>query len=73
MGYYPTPQEIAELQDEVSQRISTYDDYSNQWQQGIQTKHRRRIDEIIIDVVKNYYGRLVQEAVKQLRRLFSLS
>jgi hypothetical protein len=73
MAYHPTPQEIAELQDEVSQRISTYDDYSSQWQRGIQEKHRRRIDEIIIDVVKSFYGHLVHEAVRQLRRLFSLS
>lgn len=71
MSYQPSSQEIEILRNEVNQRIATSDEYSDQWQRGMQEKHKRRIDEIIIDVVVSYYGRVVQEVVKQLRRLFS--
>ncbi len=71
MSYQPTPQEIELLRNEVHQRIATSEEYSDQWQRGMQEKRKRRIDEIIIDVVVSYYGRVVQEVVKQLRRLFS--
>jgi len=67
-----TPRDIEQLRREVHQRVSSYDASSRQWQRGIQEKHKRRIDEIIIEVVRDYYGRIVQEAVRQLRRLFSL-
>ena len=72
MPQYHTQQDIEQLEREVHQRVSSYDASSRQWQRGIAEKHKRRIDEIILEVVRDHYGCVVQEVVSQLHRLFSL-
>lgn len=43
-----------------------------QWQIGVEENRKRRIDEIIFDVVRGFYGEIILPVVRQLRRLFSL-
>jgi hypothetical protein len=72
MSHYHSQQEIDMLSREVQERIAAYNFSSAQWQQGIREKHERRIHEIIVEVVRNYYGYIVQEVVRYLRSLFSV-
>jgi hypothetical protein len=64
--------ELEQLADEVRQRLAQDELYAEQWQRGYEKKRERRIQEIIIDVVRSYYGRVINEVVRQLHRLLSL-
>lgn len=65
----PTQYEIDQLAATVRQRKAMYESYARQWQSGAVEKHKLRIHEIIIEVVLEYYGRIVEGAVRQLHRL----
>jgi hypothetical protein len=68
----PTRQELDHLAVNVLQRKAMYDSYAQQWQKGVEEKHNLRFHEIIIQVVREFYGRIVEEAVRQLRTMLNL-
>jgi hypothetical protein len=67
-----TNNEIEQLVEDVRRRLEEDERYAWERQKGYEEKRERRIYEIIVDVVRSYYGRVVQEVVYRLRRLLSL-
>ena len=72
MSHHPSQHEIEHLRREVHERISRENMAYEQWQIGVEENRKRRIDEIIFDVVRGFYGEIILPVVRQLRRLFSL-
>lgn len=64
--------DLNELASDVQRRLAQDELYAEQWQRGYEEKRERRIYEIIIDVVRDHFGKVIQEVVQQLRRLFSI-
>ena len=72
MPHYPTSQEIEQLRIEVDERISRENMAYSRWQEELEEKYKRRVDEVIIEVVRDFYHRVFMPAVAELRKLFLL-
>lgn len=72
MPYNSSHSDIEQLRQEVLQREARESLAYDQWQIGIEEVRKRRLDQIIVEVVLEHYHHIVMSVVRQLRKLFSL-
>ncbi len=68
MTSYPD-YEVKDLATRARARIEMDEKYARETLEAYETKRRLRIDEIIIEVIQNFYGKVVYELVDQVKKL----
>lgn len=64
--------DIADLANHVRQRIAMDETYASERQRGYERKKQRQVYEIIVEVVRSFYGRVVHEVVARIQSLLSI-
>jgi hypothetical protein len=66
-----TEREIEQLAEHVRRRKQMDEKYASERQREYEEKQQRRLYELIVEVVRSYYGRVIDEIVTKLQSLFS--
>ena len=64
-----TEYEIEQLANHVRARIAMDERYTSERQRGYEVKKHRRVHDIIVEVVRSFYGKVVHEVVVRLQSL----
>jgi hypothetical protein len=63
--------EIAQLAEQVRRRRAMDEQYAREKQWVYEEKQRLRLHQLIVEVVRSYYGRVIDEIVAKLHSFFS--
>jgi hypothetical protein len=66
-----TEAEVRKLAEQVRQQRDRNARYARERQQGYEEKQHLRLYELIVEVVRNYYGQIIDEVVVKIQRLLS--
>lgn len=68
-----TDYEVRQLAEQVRRRRAMDSQYAQERQRGYEEKQQLRLYELIVEVVRNYYGYVIEEIVARIHRLVSRS